>query len=176
MSSPGPSHSPEVSTPRVVLFVAVSALLIAAAIGFSHGPDAPGPPNARIEPDGVAQSNRPAAQLARAERNVGVAARRFLTAFLRYEVGELTPAVRRALLATTTTQFGRQLIASPARRPTTGSFPPRAELHRMEITFLTPQATLAVIEGTALRAGFPEEFSFAFSLRASGWLASGAAR
>jgi hypothetical protein len=167
----------ETTTARIALFVAVAAALVLAAIVFNRGAE---PTDAEREASGgaaaSAQDQRRAAQLAQADAEVEATARRFLAAFLRYEVGELTPAVRRALRATTTPEFARQLLASPARRPSAGSFPPRAAVDRMNVTFISPQATLAVVDGTALRSGFPEEFGFVFTRTAPGWRASGAAQ
>lgn len=169
------SSAPEASTGRIALFAAASAALIAAAILFSQGGGWTSP---EVEPSGELAQPDPAhdARLARAEVEVKASARRFMAAFLRYEVGELTPVVRRDLRATTTLEFGRQLLASPPRRPSAGSFPPHAELRELNVTFLTPQATLAVIDGASVRAGFPEEFGFAFTRSPSGWLASGASQ
>jgi hypothetical protein len=173
---PEPSGISEVPTARIVLFVAVSTLLVVVAVIFNRG--AGGTLTEREvseEPPRAGRAQKLTAQLVRTEAEAEATARRFLTAFLRYEVGELTPAVRRMLLTTATPEFGDQLLASPTRRPAAGSFPPRAELRRVDVTFVSPQATLAVVDGTALRAGLPEEFGFVFSLGSSGWLASGAA-
>jgi len=173
------SDASEVPAARVVLFVLASALLIATAIAFSRGasgPDEPSGLGAASEPRAASQSGELPASLARAKSEVETAARLFLAAFLRYEVGELTPGVRRALVATTTPPFGRQLLSAPARRPPAGAFPPRAELRRIDVAFISPEATLATVEGTAVRAGFAEEFGFVFALSPRGWLASGASR
>lgn len=166
----------EAPTARIVLFVVVSATLVAAAISFSRGAGWTGAEQEASGGAGPADARAQtlAAQLAQADAEVKATARRFLAAFLRYEVGELTPALRRVLRATATPEFGRQLLAFPTRRPP-GNFPPRAELRRVDVTFVSPQATLAVVSGTALRAGRPEEFGFVFTQSASGWLASGAA-
>ncbi len=177
MRAGGSSSAPAASRGPIALFVVASAALIAAAVLFSRGGGWTSP---EVEPSGELAQAGPAddasARLARAEVEVKASARRFMAAFLRYEVGELTPAVRRDLRATTTSEFGRQLLTSPPRRPSAGGFPPHAELRELNVTFLTPQATLAVIDGASVRDGFPEEFGFAFTRSASGWLASGASQ
>jgi hypothetical protein len=99
--------------------------------------------------------------------------RPFLRAFLRYEVGELAPGLRRRLRATSAPAFARQLLSVPIRRA-----PPRiasARLERLSISHLSRQPPRALIFGTALRAGKPEQFSFLFEARRGTWLASGAA-
>lgn len=165
-------------TARIALFVTVSALLVVTAIFFNRGAE-----STDVEKEGGggampagAQERKQVARLAQADAKVEATARRFLVAFLRYEVGELTPAVRRALRATSTPEFGRQLLASSARRPPNSKFPPRAQLHRVDVTFISPEATLAVVDGAALRAGFAEEFGFVFTETPSGWRASGVAQ
>ncbi|HEY8082531.1 MAG TPA: hypothetical protein VIE64_03100 [Solirubrobacterales bacterium] len=167
------------ATGRIALFLAVSALLVLASIAFSRGSDPVGTGEvARNEQGAPGASDSEQELIVRLEREqieVERASRRFLDAFLRYEVGEQTPAVRRTLRTTATPEFARQLLASPPRRPPAGSFPPRAALSQVNVTFASSSATLVVVDGTAMRAGFPEEFGFAFTRTFSGWRASGPA-
>jgi hypothetical protein len=174
---PKPNAASPVPTTRIALFVVVSALLVLAAVAFNRGAAGPrvgqGPAGG---PAKAAQTEELTARLAEVEAEVEAAARPFLTAFFRYEVGELTPTVRATLLKTTAPEFGRQLLVSPPRRPPAGSYPPRAELGRVDATLLSPELTLAVVDGNATRAGYAQEFGFAFTLENGRWLASGVAQ
>jgi hypothetical protein len=166
------------ATGRVALFLAASALLVLASIAFSRGSGSIGtaePPRNGSRAAGIRGAEQALIdQLEQEKAEVEVASRRFLGAFLRYEVGDLTPTVRRRLRTTATPGFARRLFNSPAR-PTVGRFPPRAVLRRLDVQFVSPKATLARVNGTAWRAGLPEEFAFLFTLRPVGWLASGPA-
>jgi len=168
----------ERATPgRTMLFVAVSAALVAAAIALRH-------PAESSRPSGVVrapQLDRGAAvpardvvlRLNRRHAEVRAAARRFLTAFLRYEVGDVSAQVRRTIRGAATQPFARRLLRRPPRRPATGSFPPRATLRSVYISFVSPRATRAVASGSALRGGLSEEFSFVLARHGGKWLASG---
>jgi Ni/Co efflux regulator RcnB len=160
-----------------MLFVAVSAALVAAAIALRQ-------PDESSRPSGVVRAPRldrgstvPAggvlAQLNRRRAEVRAAARRFLDAFLRYEVGDLSAPVRRRLRAAATRPFAKRLLRRPPRRPAAGRFPPRATLRRVDVSFVSPRATRAVVSGAALRGGLSEEFSFVLARRGGRWLASG---
>jgi len=160
-----------------MLFVAVSAVLVAAAIALRSPPDS-SPPSGVVRPpqvDGgpVGSARDVVAQLNKRHTEVKAAARRFLTAFLRYEVGDLSEPVRRALRGTATRRFADRLLRQPPRRPAAGQFPPRATLRRIHIAFISPLATRAVVSGAALRGGLSEEFSFVLARRGGTWLASG---
>jgi hypothetical protein len=160
------------------LFLAVSALLVLASIAFSRGSDSIGtgePSHSKSRAAGARGVEQELIdQLEQEKVEVEVAAQRFLGAFLRYEVGDLTPTVRRTLRTTATPGFARRLFSFPTR-PAAGRFPPRAVLRRLDVEFVSPQTTLARVNGTAWRAGLPEEFAFLFTLRPVGWLASGPA-
>jgi hypothetical protein len=166
------------TTGRIALFLSICALLVLASIAFSRGSDSIGtaePPPSALETAGTRRSEQELiAQLERRQIEVEEAARRFLSAFLRYEVGDLTPTVRRTLRSTATPEFARRLFSFPAR-PTIGRFPPRAVLRRLDVEFVSSEGTLARVNGTAWRAGLPEEFAFLFMLRRVGWLAIGPA-
>jgi hypothetical protein len=160
-----------------MLFVAISAALVAAAVALRHPPDS-GAPSSRVQAaqaDGnsVGAAHGVVARLDRRQAGVRVAAGRFLTAFLRYEVGDLSAPVRRALRAGATRPFADRLLSHPPRPPAAGRFPPRATLRRIDIAFVSPLATRAVVSGSALRDGLPEEFSFLLVRRRQTWLASG---
>lgn len=160
-----------------MLFVAVSAVLIATAIALRNPPDSNDSSGvvraAQTDGNAVGSARDVVAQLDRREVEVEVAAHRFLTAFLRYEVGDLSPPVRRALRTSSTRRFADRLLSFPPRRSAAGRFPPRATLQRVDIAFLSPLATRAVVSGTARRGGLSEEFSFVLTRRGATWLTSG---
>lgn len=161
--------------PKPVVFVLVSILLVASGIVFSRlGPSseaetesAGGP--ARVE---AAEAGRVALETARLRARVDHAARRFVPAFLRYEVGEIDAGVRRTLRATATAEFAADLLAVPPRPPA-GGFPPRAHLQRLAVRLSPNAAFHAFVEGTALRGDVPEAFSLEFEYEEGLWLASG---
>jgi hypothetical protein len=99
--------------------------------------------------------------------------RPFLRAFLRYELGEGGPALRRELRASTSPAFGAQLLASPIRAPSSPL--PAAHIGRLKIIYLSRNPPRALVSGTALRAGRPEQFAFLFEARRGRWLAAGPA-
>lgn len=163
------------ATARVALFLAASALLVGASIVFSRGSesiDTEGPVHS--EPIATGPEHELVARLEQEQLEVETAARHFVTAFLRYEVGDLSPAVRGKLRAAATPEFAHLLLSSPVRAAV-GRFPPRAVLRRLDVEFISPEGTLAMVSGTAWRARLPEEFAFLFELRSTGWLASGPA-
>src|SRR6476646_5135579 len=102
--------------PKPVVFVLVSILLVASGIVFSRLGSSPeaetesagGP--ARVE---VAEAGRVALETTRLRAHVDRAARRFVPAFLRYEVGDIDAGVRRILRATATAEFAADLLAVP---------------------------------------------------------------
>jgi hypothetical protein len=152
--------------PRIALFVLACVALAVVAIGSGDGGEAdtstttvslsPEPPAASSIPAGSQLEPRP-----------------FLRAFLRYEVGELDPGLRRRLRARATPAFARQLFSSPIRVPPQRTAP--ARLERLSITHLSRLPPRALVSGTALRAGKPEQFSFLFEAPRGTWLASGPA-
>jgi hypothetical protein len=98
-------------------------------------------------------------------------ARRFLAAFFRYEVGELTPEVVRALRASSTPEFAMELLRSPPR-PVGGSVPPRARAGALDVVFLE-DGVRAQVNGAAYRGTRSEPISLLFERRGAAWLASG---
>jgi len=61
-----------------------------------------------------------------------LAARRFFSAFARYELGELTPRIERELQVTSTIALARQLLAASPRVSTGAGAPSRARLRGLE--------------------------------------------
>ena len=107
-------------------------------------------------------------------REVRRSARRFLSAFFRYEVGETASSVERALRASATPRFAAGLLTAAPRAPASGEFPPPASLGRIEVAFVSVLPPRAVVSGVARRRGGSERFSFLFEHRGRAWLADGA--
>ena len=164
------------SRPRTGLFLLVSALLISCAVAFSRA-SVP-----RGEPAPVAPARAPRPQQAvallyavrREEARLGAAGRRFVSAFLRFEVGDLSSQVRASLRASATSGFARELEAAPPR-PVGRRSPATARIERLDISFLSGSAGRALLSGVARRPDGPEEFSFLFARRGHRWQAVGAA-
>jgi hypothetical protein len=97
-------------------------------------------------------------------------AREFVSAFLRYEVGEDLPWVRRRLRRGATAGFAGELLRSPVR---VSSGPGRApaKIETIRVEFVTRSRGLALVFGRARRADGPEEFSFLFTRTGGRWLA-----
>ena len=154
---------------RLVLFCASCAALVAAALSFSdhrHRP-APAPTHATPAPPRSAAS-----RVAGLRVRLGGAARRFLSAFFHYEVGELGAGVRRALRSTATPGFAAELLDAPPRRPPRS--PPAAVPGQLAIAAVSVLPPRALVSGSARRGGRSEQFSFLFEARRGAWLASGA--
>ena len=99
------------------------------------------------------------------------AARRFLSAFFHYEVGELGPRVRRTLRSAATPGFAAELLGAPPRAPPRS--PPAAIPGRLAIAAVSVLPPRALISGSARRGERSEQFSFLFEARRGAWLASG---
>ncbi len=98
-------------------------------------------------------------------------ARRFLGAFLRYEVGELDQRVHRVLRRTATAGFAATLLREPPRP--VGRALRSARLARLSLSALSVSPPRALVSGSALRGRSAEQFSFLFVLHDGVWLASG---
>ena len=159
---------------RMVAFALVSAGLIALALALTPSGSTPAPaPAPRRTPTADAA---PASQLiatgGRRKARLDRAARTFIAAFLRYEVGDLSSSVVRPLNRLTTSAFGRYLLEAPPRQLGKREL---ARIVEVEAAFLDPAADRALIRGVARRADGPEELSFVFILRGGRWLAVRAA-
>jgi hypothetical protein len=95
------------------------------------------------------------------------AAHRFLAAFLRYEVGDLSPSVRRELRATAGSTFLVELLARPPHQ--ISGLPPIARIVRLRITHLSPVPPRALLSGSARRGARLEQFSFLLELERGRW-------
>lgn len=158
---------------RIAVFVLVSAGLIALAVALA--PSGPAPAS---RPSTAASATAPvpgADLLATAEprkARLDRAATAFISAFLRYEVGDLPASVSRSLGRLTTASFGRYLLGA---RPRQLGGRELARIVKVETAFLDPAADRALVRGVARRADGPEELSFVFVLRGGRWLAARAA-
>lgn len=107
-----------------------------------------------------------------ARRAVAEAARRFMAAFLRYEVGDAPPSVLAALRAASTEELAAQLLLAPPR-PTATDMPRRARLIGLEVGLPGGTAPEALVSGALRREGSIEPFAFLFQREGRRWLASG---
>lgn len=158
---------------RLLLFCLAAALLLVSPFAFSSG-DAPGGPRPsevaeapRVDPQPLRPLPDRSADLSRLRG----AARNFLTAFLRYEVGDLAPTVRRELHRNTAPGFLRELLARRAAPHPAASAP--ARIARLRITLLSSAPGRALLTGSARRAGHLEQFSFLFEAHRGLWRAVG---
>ena len=166
--------SPDAQRWRLGLFCVVCAVLLAAAIGFAGGGHSPAPARLPAKPEVVPAAPPPrsaAGGAAGLRATLGGEARRFLSAFFRYEVGELGPGVRRTLRANATPGFAAELLSVPPRRPP--SAPAAALPGQLAIAVASLSPPRAVVSGTARRGSEAEDFSFVFEAVDGAWLASG---
>jgi hypothetical protein len=164
---------------RLMLFAAVSVVILASAFLFRGGRQALGGAGPAAEEGSAPYAFTPRssttalmARLREQRLEVEGSARHFLAAFFHYEVGETGVAVRRALSVYSTHAFYERLLRRPVAPVAAGGFPVRASLERLRVSFVSSTANRALVTGTAKRAGLPEEFSFVFSRGPTGWLAS----
>jgi hypothetical protein len=155
---------------RLATFLAASLILVVAALATSRlhprlGPAGPSPSLSRPDP-ALALASRLRLRLRRT-------ARRFLAAYLRYEVGERGPLVRRGIRCCATPRFARLLLANPPRSAASQRSLAPARLRGLEVSFQPTRPGLAFVGGVALRGVRREPFSFQFSYTAAGWRASG---
>lgn len=160
---------------RKILFGAVALILVCCGIALSLGGNdlAKAPEAGTADVLGGEEPSLGAGSTEDEKRITGeveTAARGFLGAFLRYEVGQLSPAVARGLRASATPSFASELLMQPPGRAA-----PRmrveARLGSIEVTFLSAVPPQALITGIAHRGGFSERFSFVLERRGLAWLA-----
>jgi hypothetical protein len=147
------------------------ALLLAGSPGHHPGqlPAATPPSLGRIPAREAATAEHPLRT--RLVASARLAARRFLAAFSRYEVGELTPRIRRALRRSATRAFASQLLAAPPR-PLGIAPPRRAHPASIEVTLIDPAGLSAQVSGLARRGHRSEPLSFLFRRTRTGWRAT----
>ena len=154
---------------RTLLFAAVTAALITAALLLGHGADTATSPASPPRTDLPLAPRRPGPKASPGAP--AASARRFLTAFLRYEVGDRDPSVARDLRRTSTHQFASDLLRDPPLRRGQAEGRP-ATLGRLSIVPIPGDPPLVSVSATARRRSGPEQLSFVFELRGGRWLAS----
>lgn len=149
---------------------AARPMVLPGALGERHSPvAAPGDLVLRYGEDlSARRPARPA--LVGARRAVEAAARRFLAAFLPYEVGGLDGGLARRLRASATERFAAQLLAAPPR-PRAGAMPPRARLAGLAVSL---EGSGVLAEGSLRRGGELESFTLRLERSGGRWLVAGA--
>jgi hypothetical protein len=147
------------------LLLFLAALLLLAALSFSRGagPPEPSRSDAPIDLHPLGQPT----QAPSPSTGLHHRASRFLTAFLRYEVGDLSQPVIRGLHRSTDSRFGAELLARPPRRAPAGAAP--ARIGALRIALLSQRPARALLSGTAWRRGQIEQFSFLFEKSRGAW-------
>jgi hypothetical protein len=97
-------------------------------------------------------------------------ARRFVEAFLSYEVGAGGSRAEEAIRSDASPSFADELLAHPPI-PAGGSAPPPARITRLRVDPVPGQPDLALVSGEARRPAAPEPFAFLFARRGGRWLA-----
>jgi hypothetical protein len=96
------------------------------------------------------------------------AARRFLLAFLDYEVGARRAWARRAICAGAVGRLARQILSHPSRQR---SLSRSAHLEALRIVAIPAHGRLVLVSGSARRRRGLEAFAFIFGRRGERWLA-----
>lgn len=137
-------------------------------VGLRPGPASP---SATPVPRSAASRAPSAAARPAAAAAVRPEARRFVTAFLSYEVGAGGAAALAAVRAGASAAFGYRLlsespaVAGPAK-------PAAARLTSLHVERLQGDPDLDLVSGEANRPGGSEPFAFLFVRRAGRWLAA----
>jgi hypothetical protein len=151
---------------RRLLFAILSVPLLAVLLLVgSHGTDSTPP---------KIPARRPVALRRSAPGHPPIGARpqvrRFIAAFLSYEVGGGGSAVESAIHTSASRHFARQLLSEPPTspaRPSRGRVP----ISSLRIDPVPGHPSLALASGDAHRPKGPEPFSFLFARRDGRWLA-----
>jgi hypothetical protein len=131
---------------RAFLFAAVFTLAVCAVVWLVERPRAEDgmAPEPTTHHGPLVLGAEPSAPAAGKAANVRTA-RRFTMAFLQYQVGRLSPAVRRAIQATTTPSFARTLLSEPPRLPHGVQPPPLPRVQSIEPTAGSQAGAVAVV-------------------------------
>ena len=97
---------------------------------------------------------------------------RFLAAFGHYEVGRVDAGVRAELRATTTAEFGHELLAEPPRTPLGTKPPPPARVSRLQI-YLAPEAPEGTVTAVIERGAESTRTTYLLRQVAGSWQVSG---
>jgi len=156
---------------RFALFCLASGALLGIGLGFTAEGD-PSSAGTAVRAPSVQVAPRPGLASLRKERGLRRDARQFVSAFLKYEGGELSGSVRGALRAWASKHFASELLAAPPRLHIRLG---RARIDRLFIKEASWAPALAVVGGVARRGQRSERFSFLFARSGGRWLAGGPA-
>ena len=156
---------------RFGLFVVGSAALVAVGLGVRAEED-PSSADTTVRAPSVQGALQPGLDNLREETELRRDARRFLSAFLRYEGSELNRSVRGALRAWASKGFASELLGAPPRLHARLA---AARIDRLFIEEASWEPAIAVIGGVARRGQRRERFSFLFARSGGRWLAGGPA-
>jgi hypothetical protein len=149
---------------RHLAFLAVVVALVAVLVLTMVDRPAHAPTQGRQQPTArTVPTPSPASASARH------AARRFVEAFLSFEVGMGEGAARKAIRAGADTAFARELLSGPS--PPTAPDPGPAPIAILRVGRLPGRPGRALVFGTARRQSGPEPFAFLFGRRQGRWLA-----
>jgi hypothetical protein len=152
---------------RRLIFVALLASLVVALLLVGLRPTSP-TPRGTPAPATIAGVRRPVS--AAPPAHARTEARRFLAAFLSYEVGLGGPAAEATIEDSASRGFAHQLLSDPpgsTGRPGRGA----ARITSLRIDPVLGHPNLALASGDARRPDGPEPFSFLFARRRGRWLA-----
>jgi hypothetical protein len=105
------------------------------------------------------------------QRAVLVTAHAFAAAFVRYEVGRLTPSVKAQLRGSATAAFASQLLGAPPSTPP-GTASPRPATVVSVAPSAAPGAGSATVAVTLSRDGRLDPLTLALTKSSTGWLVS----
>jgi hypothetical protein len=148
-------------------FVATAAALLAvlALVGLRPTPSATAPaPKGRASQADPPPRPKPPPADARTE------ARRFVSAFLSYEVGAGGERTHAAIRVGASPAFARRLLSDPPTAPA-GPKTRSAHVTYLRVDPVPDHPDLALVSGDACRPEGPEPFSFLFARRDGRWLA-----
>ncbi len=137
-------------TVRLLLFAASCAALLATALALGGEGGA-----RRRLPEATARRTPPARERVELREDVAPPARAFLTAYLRYEVGDRSTATREALRTHATGEFAGYLLAATPRA--SASVPRRARIVSLHVAPVSLFPPRAAVTGLAMRPDGPEQ-------------------
>jgi hypothetical protein len=152
---------------RRLLFAALLAALVAVLLLAGFHPSAP-TPRRTPAPARIATARRPLPGPPPTGARPQV--RRFLAAFLSYEVGLGGPVVEARIEDSASGHFAHQLLSEPPR-PVGRSAQVIARITSLRIDRVPGHPDLALASGDARRPEGAEPFSFLFAQRGGRWLA-----
>jgi hypothetical protein len=152
---------------RCLIFLALLASLVVALLLVGLHPTSP-TPRGTPAPATVAAVRRPVS--ASPPTGARPKVRRFLAAFLSYEVGGDGPAVERAIRGSSSRSFARQLLSEPPGPPNRPG-QTTTRITSLRIDRVPGHPNLALASGEARRSEGPEPFSFLFAQSGGRWLA-----